>query len=265
MSGRKQVAMDKEKLDGYLKTATEAAIKAGKFLAGYDMSNLQIKSSRGKDVKISADLESEGIILDFLKTRADIAILSEETGIIESAKEGDLRWIVDPLDGSINFLKGIPVCCVSIALFNKSIPLLGAIYDFNRDELFTGITGMGAWMNGRAIAVSNMYDISQAVLFTGVPPGADLSTDAFQKYVGQIRAFKKLRWIGSAALSLAYVAAGRADAYMENGVMLWDVAAGLAIVSGATGKYYISEEKEGGTYNVCAANKPLFNQLSRWE
>lgn len=256
--------MDKDKLDSYLKTAAEAAVKAGKFLAAYDMSNLQIKSSRGKDVKISADLESEGIILDFLRDRFDIPILSEETGLVGFEGESDLRWIVDPLDGSINFLKGIPVSCVSIALFNKSIPLLGVIYDFNRDELFTGITGMGAWLNGRAIAVSNMYDLSQAVLFTGVPPGADLSPDALQKYINQIRAFKKLRWIGSAALSLAYVAAGRADAYMENGIMLWDVAAGLAIVSGATGKYYISEEKENGTYNVYAANKPLSNQIGRW-
>ena len=256
--------MDKDKLDDYLKTATEAAKRAGRFLADYDMSSLQIDSSRGKDVKLSADRESEGVILDYLRDNFDIPILTEETGLIGFEGESDLRWIVDPLDGSINFLKGVPVSCVSIALFNINQPLLGVIYDFNRDELFTGFTGMGAWLNGKAIAVSNMYDVSQAILFTGVPAGADLTPDVLQKYIDQIRAFKKLRWMGSAALSMAYVAAGRADAYMENGIRLWDVAAGLAIVSGATGKCYLSEENENGTYNVYAANKPLYNQIGRW-
>jgi myo-inositol-1(or 4)-monophosphatase len=256
--------MDKEKLEPYLKIAAEAAVTAGKYLAVYDMSSLQIESSRGKDVKLSADRDSESLIIDLLRKSTNFAILSEEKGITKSNIESDLRWIVDPLDGSINFLKGIPICCVSIALYNRNIPLVGAIYDFNRQELFTGMTGMGAWLNGRAIAVSNMYDMSQAVLFTGLPAGADLSPEVLSKYIEQINAFKKLRWIGSAALSLAYVAAGRADAYMENGIRLWDVAAGLAIVSGAIGKYYISNEKENGTYDIYAANKPLFNQIGRW-
>jgi len=240
-----------------LQIAGDAAVTAGKYLASLDKAGVRIDSSEGKDIKISADKESESIIIDFLREKTDITILSEEKGVIKANGENDLQWVVDPLDGTINFIKGIPVNCVSIALCRGEEPLLGAIYDFNRNELFTGITGGGAWLNGKAITVSDTDTIDKAILFSGFPPNADFSPEAVKRMVEQIRAFLKLRWIGSAALSLAYVAAGRGDAYLETGIRLWDVAAGLAIVAGAGGNYKLNKTDREGVYNVYAANKIL--------
>lgn len=240
-----------------MQIAGDAAVTAGKYLASLDKAGVRIDSSEGKDIKISADKESESIIIDFLREKTDITILSEEKGVIKANGENDLQWVVDPLDGTINFIKGIPVNCVSIALCRGEEPLLGAIYDFNRNELFTGITGGGAWLNGKAITVSDTDTIDKAILFSGFPPNADFSPEAVKRMVEQIRAFLKLRWIGSAALSLAYVAAGRGDAYLETGIRLWDVAAGLAIVAGAGGNYKLNKTDREGVYNVYAANKIL--------
>ncbi len=240
-----------------MQIAGDAAVTAGKYLASLNKDEVRIDSSEGKDIKISADKESENIIIDFLREKTAITILSEEKGVIKGSGESDLQWVVDPLDGTINFIKGIPVNCVSIALCRGEEPLLGAIYDFNRNELFTGITGSGAWLNGSAINVSNTDTIEKAILFSGFPPNADFSPEAVKRMVEQIRAFLKLRWIGSAALSLAYVAAGRGDAYLETGIRLWDVAAGLAIVAGAGGNYTIDKTDRESVYNVCATNNKL--------
>jgi myo-inositol-1(or 4)-monophosphatase len=249
--------MDKRTLEKHLKIAGDAAVTAGKYLAGLNRAEVRIDSSEGKDIKISADKESESIIIDFLREKTDIAILSEEKGLIKAAGNSDLQWVVDPLDGTINYIKGIPINCVSIALCRGEEPQLGAIYDFNRNELFTGIDGGGAWLNGHAITVSPTDKIDKAILFSGFPPNADFSPGAVKRMVEQIRDFLKLRWIGSAALSLAYIAAGRGDAYLENGIWLWDVAAGLAIVAGAGGKYTIDKTDREGVYNVCATNNKL--------
>lgn len=249
--------MDSRTIQKHLKIAGDAAIAAGKYLAVCNRDRIRIDPSEGKDIKISADKESESIIIDFLRAKTDIAILSEEKGFIKATKDSELTWVVDPLDGTINFFKGIPVSCVSIALCRGEKPLLGAIHDFNLGELFTGITGGGAWLNGREIAVSRINAVQDAIMFTGFPSNADFSPAALEKIVEQIRAFLKLRWIGSAALSLAYVAAGRGDAYIENGIRLWDVAAGLAIVAGAGGKYSLNETDRPGVYNVCATNNLL--------
>ena len=246
--------MDTEALNKYLAIAEKAAMAAGSYLSDH-RENITIKSQYRKDVKISADGESEHLIIDILKEKSNLAILSEEKGIIEAAAESDdLRWIVDPLDGSLNFLRGIPSCCVSIGLWSRTRPMLGAIYDFNREELFTGIAETGAWLNGNSIKVSEISAENEAVLFTGFPVNTDYSPHALRDYIDQVRVFKKVRLIGSAALSLAYVAAGRGDAYFERDIMLWDVTAGLAILSGAGGKYSIRETNGGNAYEVYATN-----------
>lgn len=249
--------MNNQVIEKYLLIAREAATVAGKYLANYDKDNIKINSCEGKDIKISADKESENIIIDILKRETNIAILSEEIGLIKAKVDSDLQWVVDPLDGSINYFRGIPISCVSIALCHRKEPIIGVIYDYNMDELFTGINGIGAWLNGNKISVSETNSIGRAILFTGIPSKADLSPFALGKMVEQIREYLKLRWIGSAALSLAYIACGRGDVYMENGIYIWDVAAGLAIVAGAGGKYCISETDKPNIYNVCATNNKL--------
>jgi len=250
--------VDRQTLNKYLSIAEEAAISAGKYLLGYKKDDILIESQQGRDVKISVDRESEEIIIDILRAKTDLAILSEEKGFKEGdAKNSTLKWVVDPLDGSFNFLRGIPNYCVSIGLCHEDKPVLGAIYDFNRQELFTGIAEAGAWLNGSVITVSETNAEHEAVLLTGFPVNTDFSLDALRNYMKQIQNFKKIRLIGSAALSLAYVAAGRADAYFERGIMFWDVAAGLAIVSGAGGEYFIKETPKSNAYNAYANNSFL--------
>jgi len=256
--------MDKKNLDKYLVIAEEAAVSAGKYLAGYTKDDILIDSEQRRDVKISADRDSEKIIIDILRAKSDLAILSEEKGLTgEGTRNSNLRWVVDPLDGSLNFLRGIPNCCVSIGLCDENKPVLGAIYDFNRKELFTGIAEVGAWLNGSAITVSEINTKHEAVLFTGFPANTDFSSDALRNYIEQIRTFKKIRLIGSAALSLAYVAAGRSDAYFERDIMFWDIAAGLAVLSGAGGEYFIKETSKSNAYDAYAANRFLQSILGK--
>ena len=251
-------------LDQYLSIAKEAVMTAGKYLSEYERADISVDSSHGKDVKLSADRESEDIIVEILKSKSDFPILSEESGSTnENANSSSLRWIVDPLDGSVNFFRDIPNCCVSIALSEKEIPVLGVIYDFNRDDLFTGFAEGGAWLNDSAISVSSVDAAEKAVLFTGFPVNTDFSSNAIHNYVEQVRVFKKVRLIGSAALSLAYVAAGRADAYFEKDIMLWDIAAGLAIVAGAGGRYTIETTEKSNAYNAYVTNGLVHNILQR--
>lgn len=267
----------------YLAIAKEAALTAGKFLADYKKANLKIVESRGKDIKISADKEAEKIIIDILKEKSDFPMLSEERGLIEGTKESGLRWIVDPLDGSLNFFRGVPISCVSIGLWDREKPALGVVYDFNRGELFEGMVGkeacphtkreqgiegaevnevdsrygVGAWLNGKRISVSKIKNKKEAVITTGFPVRTSFSQKAIENYIKYVRAFKKVRLLGSAALSLAYVASARVDAYYEKDIMVWDIAAGLAVLSGAGGKYTMKKTNIKNAYIIKASNKGL--------
>jgi myo-inositol-1(or 4)-monophosphatase len=233
-------------LEGWLSLAEEVARSAGKFLAG-SRSRVEVVANLGKDIKLSHDRESEERIVRLLREHSDFPILSEEQGLIPGrATDQEMRWIVDPLDGSLNYLRGIPFCCVSVGLWKGDAPVLGAIYDFDREELFTGIAESGAWLNGTAIRVSRTKDPGDAVLCTGFPVGMDLAPSTLLAFVEQVRRYKKVRLFGSAALSLAYVAAGRVDAYCERDIRLWDVAAGLAIVRGAGG--HVAQHMSGTSH-----------------
>ncbi len=208
-------------------------------------------SSVGKDMKIDVDKKAHEYILKAL-TDTNIPILSEEDSTYDFNAE--LQWVVDPLDGSINFLRGIPNCTVSIALLKNREPILGVVYDFNRDEMYTGIVGEGAWCNGEPITVSNTPEKKDALLMTGFPSYTDYSTEALSEYVACIQSYKKIRHIGSASLSLAYVARGYADAYFEKDIKIWDVAAGLALVKSSGGTYELSIVDSEGRCTVTATN-----------
>ena len=127
-------------LSNLLLIAKEAALQAGKFLLESKSNILQVDSEAGKDIKIRSDMESEAIILDHLKRESEFSILSEESGMFEG-KDHRLIWIVDPLDGSLNYFRGIPLCCISIGLWQEDKPVAGIVYDFNRTEIFAGIDG----------------------------------------------------------------------------------------------------------------------------
>jgi fructose-1,6-bisphosphatase/inositol monophosphatase family enzyme len=243
------------KLKGMLCIAKEASLSAGTFLAKAGKGSRKVNVDSARDVKIGADRQSEDIIRRFLERESSISILTEESGLIRNGSgEGRLRWIVDPLDGTLNFLRGIPISCVSIGLWEGDEPLLGVVYDFNKLELFSGIAGIGAWLNGRRIRVSGIAAKEKAVLLTGFPSRTDFSHRAIAAFVDDVRSYRKVRLLGSAALSLAYVAAGRADAYMEKDIMIWDIAGGIPIVKSAGGGYDMEYSKGGKAVIARASN-----------
>ena len=210
-----------------------AALAAGHFLAvNRDMAQ-QATGESARDVKLKADQEAEVIILDVLSRMALHPVLAEEGGETGDLSGQDPIWIVDPLDGTVNYSRGLDLCCVSIALYKGWDPLLGVVYDFSRHELFSGVVGKGADCNGRALKPSPIDAPEKAILATGFPVNRDFGSASLEEFVQKVRQFKKLRLLGSAALSLVYVAAGRVDAYMEEDIMFWDVAAGLAIARAA--------------------------------
>lgn len=216
-----------------LKTAQRAALAAGHFLAINKGCSEQGNIS-GRDVKLKADKESEAIILDILTNFTEsYSILAEESGEIGEPSKLEPMWVIDPLDGTVNYSRDMDVCCVSIALYQGLNPILGVIYDFTRNELFSGLVNKGADCNGRSIKPSMVKDPGQAILATGFPVNRDFGSASLKVFLNQIQQFKKLRLLGSAAISLAYVACGRVDAYMEEDIMFWDVAAGLAIAQAA--------------------------------
>jgi myo-inositol-1(or 4)-monophosphatase len=216
-----------------LKIAREAASAAASYLR--ELSSIKINSSEGKDIKLQADIESEKLIIGILSRGTGYSILTEESGEISKIMPEKPYWVIDPLDGSLNLSRGIPFYSVSIALWINNEPILGVIYDVCRNEEFYGIVGMGAWANESEIYVSNVSDASNGIVATGFPSLASYTSENIMKTVSMIQKFKKVRLFGSAALSLAMVAAGRVDFYVENGIRFWDVAAGIALVVSAGG------------------------------
>jgi len=241
-----------------LDLAIDCAFNAYRSIAN-DISQYQkVEQDLDRDVKIAADKKLESFIIEHLIKETQFSILSEETGAVtKSSSNSKYHWIIDPLDGSLNFSRGIPVSCISIALWKDMEPLLGVVYDFNHNETFSGIVGEGAWLNNKPITVSNITEISKAVLCTGFPVSTDFSMKSIFKFSEKIREFKKVRLLGSAALSLAYVACGRADIYFENDIKIWDVAAGLALVKAAGGVVKYSRTIKKNVLGAKGSNKYL--------
>jgi len=225
-----------------LELAKKAAVEAGKYLLKAS-GRKRIIDDSGRDIKHQSDLKSERIILDILKIESPYPILTEESGVQGKIKSNSILWIVDPLDGTFNYTRGIPMCCVSIALWQEDSPILGVIHDFNRNEMFYGVVNKGAWCNGKPISASNLKNPRKAVLATGFPVNRDFSSFAIKTFINQIKNFKKIRHFGSAAISLAYVASGRVDAYTEESIMLWDVAAGIAIIVAGGGYVLVKDAR----------------------
>ena len=132
-------------------------------------------------------------------------------------------WVVDPLDGTANYSRNIPLCCVSIAMLSDAKPVLGVIYDLNNDELYQGSINTSACLNGRAISVSKTKKTQEGVSVTGLPNDTDYSDEATMEMIKNFQNWRKVRMIGSAALASVYVASGRADLYMEDKSYLWDL------------------------------------------
>lgn len=225
--------------------AKKAVIQAGQMLK--QQARTDVDFMGGKDIKLAIDKESESIIISCLE-QSNIPILSEECGFWKGTeanlKSGKL-WIIDPLDGSANYWKGMrELTCVSIALWEDGKPVLGVINRFCCDELFVGIVGEGAWLNDKPITTSATGQVSQAVLATGFPLKRSYESSNLERSIKQIQNFKKIRMLGAAAIMGAFVACGRVDAYVEEEIMLWDIAASGALVLAAGGTVEIKQVED---------------------
>jgi myo-inositol-1(or 4)-monophosphatase len=199
------------------------------------------------------------------KAYPEHAILGEESGAIQSESgKQEYRWIIDPLDGTTNFIHGFPQYCVSIGVEHRGVLAHGVVYDPARNELFTASKGRGAFLNDRRIRVSKCLKLQDALVGTGFPYKELSRAD---RYLKQLRALMEkssgVRRAGAAALDLAYVACGRLDAFWELGLMPWDIAAGVLLIQEAGGLVGDLEGNQGflESGDVCAATPKIFSPL----
>ncbi|MDB4779801.1 inositol monophosphatase [Akkermansiaceae bacterium] len=245
------------KIDEELELAKQAALQAGLFLR-QNQSEISITKESGRDIKLNADVQSQKIILEVLENSA-FEVLSEEKPETWVDHGIDYYWIVDPLDGSLNYSRHIPLCCISIALWRENEPILGVVYDLFNDDLYTGIVGTGAWCNEHSIHTSSIEEKNKAIICTGFPVYLSHETKDLNNFILKIQGYKKTRLLGSAALSLAFVARGWADAYAEEAIAIWDVAAGIALVKASGGIANYTFTKNIG--NVFCDNGKIRSQL----
>lgn len=220
-------------LNKWLEIAKSAALISGAYLLENQSKDLAILHNSGRDIKLQIDMDTEILIKEKLSSQSSFSILGEETG--KSSDLGEFYWVVDPLDGTSNYLRNIPISCVSIALMQNLNPLLGVVYDFNHDDLYYGHQQSKAYLNQEEISVSNLSSKLESTLVTGIPAKQNYTDKEFKNMVIDFQEWKKIRMIGSAAMASVYVASGKAETYKENGIFLWDIAAGAAIVNAAGG------------------------------
>ncbi len=243
-----------------LAIARRAAERAGRRLLTADDEGYRAHVTdrdHPREVKAHADIELEKAILADL-TPTGIPILSEESGCSGLENSDQLRFIVDPLDGTFNYIHNLGPWAVSIALWEGAKPIFGVVYSAEDDEMYWGGPGLGAFRGENPIAVSSVSDRSLASICTGLPARADLGDPTFRdRFWKAAVGFSKTRMLGSAAMSLVRVASGAADAYCEDGIMIWDVAAGLAIVMGAGGAQTWTPVAADHSVDVFASNGHL--------
>ncbi len=246
-----------ESLEKLLAVAETAAREAGGILREGAGDLREVTFSDRHDVKLRADVDSERRIRALLQGETPYPVVGEEEGGDASLTERyEPYWVVDPLDGTFNYLRGSPQCCVSIGLMRGETPVLGVVYDFHAGECFAGIVAGGLRLNGEALVPEWARKRDEAALQTGFPSGMSRGSAELHEFVGRVQAYKKVRMVGSAALALAYVAAGRSDVYYESSIRLWDVAAGLALVQAAGG--LVRMRATGGktlAYDIWAAGR----------
>ena len=220
-------------LNKWLEIAKSAALIGGAYLLENQSKDLAILHNSGRDIKLQIDMDTEILIKAKLSSQSSFSILGEETG--KSSDLGEFYWVVDPLDGTSNYLRNIPISCVSIALMQDLNPLLGVVYDFNHDDLYYGHQQSKAYLNQEEISVSNLSSKLESTLVTGIPAKQNYTDKEFKNMIIDFQEWKKIRMIGSAAMASVYVASSKAETYKENGIFLWDIAAGAAIVNAAGG------------------------------
>ena len=252
-----------------LNTAVKAARKAGAIInrASLDLDQLTVRSKQDRDYVSEVDQMAERAIIEtLLDAYPKHAILAEESGATPSSQGGseDYTWIIDPLDGTTNFLHGLQQYSVSIALKHKGQITQAVVYDPSRNELFTASRGGGAFFNDRRLRVTKRTRLEECLIGTGFPFRDFSFVEAYTNmFRDMMRATSGLRRPGSAALDLAYVACGRYDGFWEMHLKPWDLAAGSLLVQEAGGLVgnFVGNEGFLDSGNIVAANPKIFSQM----
>ncbi len=256
------MGIDIELLNKISQTGRQAALAAGAVLRQNYSKPHQVTMKGAIDPVTESDLQSQEMIIALIRQKfPEHGFLAEEDlGQPPSAGQASpYRWIIDPLDGTVNFAHGYPAFCVSIACEAEGRLEYGVIYDPMRDELFEARRGGGAWLNGQSIGVSETARLDRALVATGFPYDIRERLSATMGRMGRILgAVQGLRRGGSAALDMAYVACGRFDGYCEENLKPWDTAAGLLLVLEAGGRV---TTMDGGPYDIYSANIVASNGL----
>ncbi|MCB6182522.1 inositol monophosphatase [Leeia sp. TBRC 13508] len=247
-----------------LNIAVKAARRAASVItrASRNLDTLTVQSKQPNDLVSEVDRAAEATIIQTIQEAyPDHAILAEESGQIG---DSEYVWVIDPLDGTTNFLHGFPHYCVSIALLHKGVPTQAVVYDPNRNHLFTASRGAGAFLDGRRIRVSKKTQLSEALLSTGFPyrelENLDTYVTTFKEFTLKSQGIRRP---GSAALDLAYIAAGWVDGFWEFGLAPWDIAAGALLIKEAGGLVtdFAGEEGFMESGNVLAGTPRVFGQM----
>lgn len=239
--------------------AIQAAKEAGAFLREHfeNTEALVVNEATQHDVKLELDVRSQTLITEILLGAFPEHALYGEEGLAGN-QESEWQWIVDPIDGTVNYFYGIPHFCVSIALRHRGKTQLGVIFDPMTSELWTAERGQGAFLNGRPLSVSQRDALNEAVItvgFSKTAAGMKQGLGKFHELANQVR---KIRIMGSAALGLAYVATGRLDAYLEGFISLWDIAAGVLLIEEAGGRVEtVNLDDSPDKFSIAATNGQL--------
>ena len=247
-----------------METLTNAVQAGGAQMQHYFNGRFTVSSKTNiNDLVTEADHASEKAIIETIqKNYPDHFILSEETGEIKTTSE--YKWIIDPIDGTINFANGIPICCVSIGLEKDGEIIMGSVYNPFMNELFVAEKNMGATLNNKKIQVNNKANVGNSCLVTGFPyTYVESENGPLEIFSALIRKAIPVRRLGSAAIDLCWVAAGRFDGYFEHHLQTWDSAAGFLMVKEAGGKVTDFSGKDYSVYQkqILATNGLIHEEL----
>ncbi|MFN2475902.1 MAG: inositol monophosphatase [Chthoniobacterales bacterium] len=238
----------------FVNVAVEAAEAAGALLRENFGQALVVNSAEKHDIKLEIDVRTQELITNLLLAKFPQHALYGEEGIVGD-QTAEHQWVVDPLDGTVNYFYSIPHFCTSIALRHRGEIIVGVIYDPIRAEMWIGQKGAKPTLNGREFTVSKRAELSEAILSIGLSKTGATISAGMPLLQDMVHRARKCRLMGSAALDMAYVACGRFDAYVEQGISLWDIAAGHLLVETAGGKIDMRPREDmKDKYSIIASN-----------